>query len=321
MTVLPGSTVRLQAEFVSPEGTLVSPDNVKLHIRNKAGITLETFEGDALTQGSDGVYYKDYVLPQDYKELTYEFYGEVEGSPVRIAGVVADVAVKEELLQWVKLKMGNPTDPNMRVLIENAIYDALDDLSRLRPITGYRTLNLKPQVSTYLLDDDVIDVQDCWLGLSPNYSFGHDLEAHMFGIAGGYEYVDINTFHNPSLILMLEQKWESLRDRYSTAWEYDPDTNSIRVIPAPSQVGKAVYKYAAKRTLADLPQKYMAGFKSLVFAECLEATEIERNRISSIPVGIGSVTFNTAPLDKKIEQLRQDAYRKLGIGGGGFVIG
>ena len=320
MAKLAGQILRLRAEFVGIDGSPSTLDTVTLTI-NHGDEVVKTYTGDAIKTDLSGAYYVDYVLPDNYKELTYTFAGMLGETPVSQSDAISEAVTKDRLIRWVTGKLGNQYSADATFLIENAIYDALDDLSRLRPITGYRTLNLTPQVSTYLLDDDVIDVQDCWLGLSPNYSFGHDLEAQMFGITGRYEYVDINTFHSPSLILMLEQKWESLRDRYSTDWEYDPDTNSIRVIPEPSQVGKAVYKYAAKRTLADLPQKYMAGFKSLVFAECLEATDIERSRISSIPVGIGSVTFNTASSDKKIEQIRQDAYRKLGIGGGGFVIG
>lgn len=313
-----GSVVRLEAVFISSDGSPMDPDEVRMEIWDGEALVV-TYDGESIKKAETGHYYRDYVLPDDYKKLTCIFYGEIEAGAMKQTIRIADLVMKNQLVSWARDKIssfGSSSD----TLIENAMYDALDELSRVKPIVGYRVLNIYPKNRAYVLDDDVINVQACWLGFSSSYSFGPDFESVLLG-GGVYEYADMSTFHNPSLMLLLEQKWDQLKSRYGSTWEYDPDANSLVITPEPKTRGKAVYKYAAKRSLGDIPEKYMSAFKDLMLAESMEAMNLEMGNITSIPVGIGSVSFDAASLEDRAKERRISAYRKLGIGGGGIVIG
>ncbi|MBE2927396.1 hypothetical protein [Anoxybacillus flavithermus] len=71
---LAGDTVRLKCHFRTFEGQLVDPVNVKLTIydANKQQIEQITLTD---TNKDNGVYFYDYVLPDDKQEIIFEFRG------------------------------------------------------------------------------------------------------------------------------------------------------------------------------------------------------------------------------------------------------
>jgi hypothetical protein len=75
-----GDTVRLTAEFKNWSGSFASPSNVTVKIYDASRTIIHT--GTAV-QSEVGKFYYDYTLPDTRGgELTFEFAGILEGSPI-----------------------------------------------------------------------------------------------------------------------------------------------------------------------------------------------------------------------------------------------
>lgn len=94
-------------------------------------------------------------------------------------------------------------------------------------------------------------------------------------------------------------------------------------MPAPRMTGKAVYKGTMNRTLEMIPAKFMKAFKDLIYAEALDVMSnvVGGGGITSVPIGIGNVSYDTSKMAAKSERVRQSALRKIGGAGGAVVIG
>jgi len=222
------------------------------------------------------------------------------------------MAMIDDLVKEVRNRLGSPSESIISDgSLETAVNLAVEELSRVKPIYGYKQIVLRVGVPEYDVDEDVVNVVGFWIGHS---SLSSDF---------GLEYPGMQVFHSPSLAHILEHKLEQWHYRYGYGWEWNPDTRKLLVMPTPNRVVKAVYKGTINRKLEDIPEQYMRAFKDLVYAESLEVMVNIRggSGVSSVPIGIGNVTFDTSKIEEKAKQIRADAVRKLGGAGGAVVVG
>jgi len=229
-----------------------------------------------------------------------------------------------ELIREVRERMGNPsTDVLPDTSLQTAVNTALAEVSRLMPIYVYKQLDLQIDVAEYTVDEEIVDVIDFWMAYPQSSAeFALDLLDEVGHVVGFYpEYVGMKVFHSPSLMNILEQKWEQWHYRYGYGWEWNPDSRKILVMPPPRFAGKAVYKGTMTRTLDTIPSKYMQAFKDLIRAEAMDTLASAYGGVTSVPIGIGNVSFDATKLAEKAEKLKTEALRKLGGAGGAVVIG
>ncbi|MGG3892508.1 hypothetical protein [Geobacillus stearothermophilus] len=81
---LAGDTVRLKCHFKTFDGQSVEPTDIKLTIYD---VNKQQIEQIALTdtnKESTGVYFYDYVLPDDKREIIFEFRGLYNNKPILV---------------------------------------------------------------------------------------------------------------------------------------------------------------------------------------------------------------------------------------------
>lgn len=226
----------------------------------------------------------------------------------------------------VRDRLGNPSEtalPDASLTI--AVNMALEEVSRVAPIYVYKQLDMKAGIEEYEVDDDsIVNVTDFWMSFPQSSAeFALDLEGTLGVLGLDPEYAGMRVFHSPSLMHILEHKWEQWHYRYGYGWEWNPDSRKILVMPAPRMTGKAVYKGTINRTLETIPAKFMKAFKDLIYAEALDVMSnvVGGGGITSVPIGIGNVSYDTSKMVAKSERVRQSALRKIGGAGGAVVIG
>lgn len=236
---------------------------------------------------------------------------------------------RNTLVSEIKARLGNPPETALSTdTINFSIDAALDELSRLQPFYIYHTINLTQGNSVYAVEDDIIDVRGVWFTSQRMYRMGMTMEdfnllgdtampaAHQHG-----EYAGLKVFHSPSLMNVIEEKWERLRARQVQAWEFNPDTGELMVLPTPKRNGIAIYKGVIKRDLSTVGSKYISPFKDLARAISMESWGYKTSGIKSIPIGVGKVDYEVGSLIKTASKLKEEALRKLMGGGSGAVIG
>lgn len=241
------------------------------------------------------------------------------------------------LLPEVRQRLGSPTQETFSDdLLQTAVDLALEDVSRVAPLFLYEKIGLRTNVEEYEVKPEVVDVLDLWMP-SPQSSlkFAPGIDEAL-GASGFHpEYAGLNLFHSPSLMHILEHKWEQWKYRHGYGWEWNPDSRKIMIIPAPQSSGTAVYKGTRARTLDTIPEKYARAFKDLVYAEALEIfanalltkSSNRGGQVTSVPIGIGSVSYSdhsvqfSARQMERADKIREKALRKFGSAGGAVVIG
>ena len=230
----------------------------------------------------------------------------------------------EELAAEIRIKLGNPSVQELsNEVIYYAIDSALKELGRLQPYYTYEEVDIVKGVSTYTVGSDVIDVKGFWFSLNKNYADFDYKDAFNFSGEGipFNEYADLKVFHTPSLMNVLEEKWERVNARNQNSWEYNPDTKEILLIPTPKKDGKGVYKGLLQRSVEGIPEKFLDPFKDLVLAGSMDTWLFSMSMIKSIPVGVGKVDYETRGMERSKDRLREEALRKLRSGGSAVVIG
>ncbi len=84
---LAGDTVRLKCHFRTFDGQLIDPADVKLTIYDS---NIQQIKQITLTDinKENGVYFYDYVLPNDKQEIIFEFQGLYNEKPILSRGKV-----------------------------------------------------------------------------------------------------------------------------------------------------------------------------------------------------------------------------------------
>lgn len=93
--VLDGETIKLYADFVGFDGGHIDPDDITLIITDSANTELLNVGITSHYKESAGVYCYEFAIPQGFRgELTYEYRGYINGSPIvirRVIEVVKDI--------------------------------------------------------------------------------------------------------------------------------------------------------------------------------------------------------------------------------------
>ncbi|GGJ77105.1 hypothetical protein GGR02_003019 [Anoxybacillus voinovskiensis] len=85
---LAGDTVRLRCHFRSFDGQNIDPADVKLRIYDTQKQLIEEFILDDSQKENVGIFYFDYILPDDKQEIIFEFRGLYDGKPILTRGQV-----------------------------------------------------------------------------------------------------------------------------------------------------------------------------------------------------------------------------------------
>lgn len=231
----------------------------------------------------------------------------------------------EDLMREARERLGNPSETALpNASLQTAVNMALEEVSRLMPVYVYKQVALQVGVEEYGVEEEVVNVTDFWMSFPQSSAeFALDLEGTLGVLGLDPEYAGMRVFHSPSLMHILEHKWEQWHYRYGYGWEWNPDSRKILVMPAPRMTGKAVYKGTMNRTLETIPAKFMKAFKDLIYAEAMDVMSnvVGGGGITSVPIGIGNVSYDTSKMAAKSERVRQSALRKIGGAGGAVVIG
>jgi len=205
-------------------------------------------------------------------------------------------------------------------MLQYAIDSALDDLARIKPKIGYELVTMVAGKSEYSVPEGTYNVLDV---VFPEVS-GYDGESAWFQEFANIGDGDLSTFHSHSLAVIVAQKWEQLSSRFNYDWEYDVDAGKVMIMPAPSSNSKMIMKIAYKRTLEEVPPSLLQTIETLALAESLRMLATSAGGgITSVPIGIGNVSFNTTQLSQQANLLREEAIKKLGTstGAGAVLIG
>ena len=81
---LAGDTVRLKCHFKTFDGTAVEPEDVKLTIYDANKQQIKQITLDDTNKENVGVYFYDYVLPDDKQEIIFEFRGLCNNKPILV---------------------------------------------------------------------------------------------------------------------------------------------------------------------------------------------------------------------------------------------
>ncbi len=234
---------------------------------------------------------------------------------------------KVTLTEEMRIRLGSPSDTEITDdAIGYAIDSALSELSRLQPLYMYDEVNIIRNVSEYDLGETIVDVKGFWTSLESKYPINTrdiDITGHDAVLYSPFnsEYEGIRTFHNPSLINIIEEKWERLRSRRLFSWEYNADTNTLLVLPTPTKSGVGIYKGVLQRDLSTVQTKYKEPFKDLVKVYSMETWIFKTSMIKSIPVGVGKIDYETKNSVDMLRRLKADALNRLKSGGSAVVIG
>lgn len=196
-------------------------------------------------------------------------------------------------------------------LLDSAIDTALDDMSRLKPKVSYVVMDMVAGQAVYTVPTGTYKVLDVVFP-DPGGLADAELAYSLDGMPP----------MNHSLAIIEAQMWEQFQNLYGFDWEYNADAGTVTVMPTPTTSGKMALKVSELRTLLDLPVSMSKAAESLALAAVLsDMTASVGGGITSVPIGIGSVSFDPSRLVVQAERLRKEAYSKLGLGGGQVIVG
>lgn len=83
-----GDTVRLVVNFKTFNGQAINPTDVTLTIYDNTEKQIEQFILNDTNQEDVGVFFYDYIVPNDQQEMIFEFKGVYEGKPIVVRGTL-----------------------------------------------------------------------------------------------------------------------------------------------------------------------------------------------------------------------------------------
>ena len=230
----------------------------------------------------------------------------------------------DELIMETRIRLRNPSDTELPYdSIRFAIEDALGELSEVQPLYTYVAIDLTKNEELYDVDDGIINVASFWFTpemTSTMFTSVSDVFGEDVPMPGYFMQDNKHIFHSPSMMNVFEEKLERMRVRREYSWEFNADTGKLLIMPPPSKNGKGVYKGVLKRTLDDIPEKFIGPFKQLVKAEAMLAFAEGQAQIESMPVGVGIVSYNVSGYRGEANRLKEQALSKLRDPGSVVVI-
>lgn len=234
---------------------------------------------------------------------------------------MSELSTKKDWVDAIRERLGIPSDVELpSELVSASLDDAIRTLNRWCPSYQYFDLDLVKGVAEYDLDENVISLIDVWIAPTAHSSL---LEDDVMNLLGGTHDVHgaLNKFDSPSLMLIIEQKWEQWRSRHEYEWEYMVDRNKLRIRPASKYSGKAAYRARVKRDIESIPEKWKDGFMDLVMAKALDMLALKRGTFDAVPMGVGDVSYNVSLLREMAKERLDDAKSKLTRAGTTVIIG
>jgi len=231
---------------------------------------------------------------------------------------------KTQLAIKVRINIGSPTQSQIgEPKIEDAIDGAVYEYSRYKPKTVYTTFETQADVAEVAMSEvipgsTVIDVLDClWnpIGISLDPDLYRTIpEIGESGLSG------ISVFHNPSIVIQLQQKMESFRRQYGGDWDYYDGT--LRLLPAPSSDGIKVGVIATcAKSLSEIPDSDEDTLLLWAEAQAVRILLEKRANIASVSMEGASINFNIGDARKSVEDREKKFQKKLGGHLGVFSTG
>jgi len=231
---------------------------------------------------------------------------------------------KDQLITKIRSNIGSPSVSDISSdQIGSAIDSAVREYSKYRPKTVYATFDTEADVAEITLSDvipgsAVINVIECmWNPL------GTTLDSDLYRVApeiGKVGLSGISVFHNPSVVLQLQQKMESFRQRFGGDWDYYD--GKLQLFPCPTSSGKKIGLIASCiKGLNEIPD--IDEDDLLLWAEA-QAGKIlleKMTRISSVNMEGSSISFNTTEARKSIDNKENKFKKRFGGYVGTFSTG
>jgi len=219
--------------------------------------------------------------------------------PFDVAQTVADI----------RNRLGNPLPAEISdTAIENAINASLVEYSRFRPRKKVVTIQLVPGQDFYPLEHGVIGVVDCIL------SFKGDTDADYYISPD----IPVNAYENPWKPDPLDDFELDQRDIYDGYdWEYYPDTNQLRIVPAPDFYGVTEATVELMWEPSNFPNKEYETMMLFALAEAAEILGRFRSKLKEVPTGVGyKMTLDSGEtLRAEALKKKEEFYRRLQQGG------
>lgn len=231
---------------------------------------------------------------------------------------------KRELAAKVRTRIGSPTEAQVGIAdIEDAIDGAVLEYSKYKPKTVYTTFETQVDVAEISMSEvipgsTVIDVVEClWnpIGVSLDPDLYRTIpEIGETGMSG------ISVFHNPSIVVQLQQKMEAFKEHYGGDWDYYDGT--LRLLPAPSSDGIKVGVIATcAKSLSEIPDSDEDTLLLWAEAQAAKVLLEKRARLGSVSMEGASINFNIADAQKSVDDKEGKFRRKLGGHLGAFSTG
>lgn len=226
-----------------------------------------------------------------------------------------EAEARKELANKLVLMLGSNGTGVSQTLLDSAIDTALDDVSRLKPKSSYVVMNMVAGQAVYAAPEGTYKVLDV---VFPDVS-----ALSAVGLDTAFPYVPTDSPPMSHSVAVIEaQQWEQFQNLHGYDWEYDADAQTVKVMPVPTTSGKMALQVSVLRTVLDLPVSMRRALELLTVAAALDdLAGSVGGGITSVPIGIGSVTFDPKRLTEQADQLREKAYARLGIGRGQVIAG
>jgi len=231
---------------------------------------------------------------------------------------------KDQLITKIRSNIGSPSVSDISSdQIGSAVDSAVREYSKYKPKTVYATFDTEANVAEITLSEvigsAVINVIDCMWDPIGTY-FDKDLVSTIPDDFSYNSLAGISVFHNPSIVLQLQQKMESFRERFGGDWDYYD--GKLRLLPSPTSSGKKVGLIAScVKGLDEIPD--IDEDDLLLWAEA-QAGKIlleKMTRISSVNMEGSSISFNTTEARKSIDNKENKFKKRFGGYVGTFSTG
>jgi len=220
---------------------------------------------------------------------------------------------KEDLIQKLRGKIGSPSESEIDSnTLGSAIDSAVWEYSKYKPKKVYASFDTEKDVAEVSLlekiGSSVIEVFDCCWDPIGSYS---DTDLYALPEYGEVSLSGINVFHNPSIVVQIQQKFEAFKQHFGGDWDFFDGT--LRLIPAPTVSGKKVGVIAAcEKPLSEIPARDEDVLLLWAEGEAEGILASKRTRISSVSMEGASINYDADGARKVAEDKKKEFRKKLG---------
>lgn len=189
-----------------------------------------------------------------------------------------------------------------------------------------------PELFGCLIDGQtyVLDVVDCIFAFKGQMEMGtfqcdevYTQNVYRRGTSP-YSYIPIDERHPFPSELFINTLFQDTADRYKGYdWTYYQDTDTLSVIPAPTETGITKIKVKLMHSPNTIPDKDVELVLLYALADAMETLANFRGKVKSLPTGVGfkMVLDGGAELYKVAERKRAEFYSRFYTGGSHHTTG